>query len=216
MVMQLPLFGRGEPTFDPMFQGIRRYDLGGGAWVEHLPGWLEGHDRVFHALRTHTRWRGVERTMYDRVVEVPRLLGLLPTDGPGHPAIDDMADALSARYGEPLSSVSLALYRDGRDSVAWHGDRIRHRTATATIGIVAVGAPRRFLLRPRGGGRSLAFEVGWGDLLVMGGTCQRTWEHAVPKSTAATGPRISIQFRPDWPLAPSGETHLRAVPSESD
>ena len=67
------------------------------------------------------------------------------------------------------------------------------------VAILSLGAPRAFLLRPRGGGRvgpSLRFEVGHGDLLVMGGSCQRTWEHAVPKTAQAVGPRISVQFRP--------------------
>ena len=222
MVMQLPLFGRGEPDFDPSFAGVRRLVLGDGAWIEQLPGWLDGHDRVFHALRDTTRWRGLERTMYDRVVEVPRLLAQLPRDGDGHPLVDAMADALSDRYRIPLRRASLAYYRNGRDSVAWHGDRLGRppplagsaRTGRsdgdedeAVVAIVAVGAPRRFLLRPRGGGRSLAFDVGWGDLLVMGGTCQRTWEHAVPK-VAQAGPRISIQYRPEWPDPPAGETEV--------
>jgi alkylated DNA repair dioxygenase AlkB len=52
------------------------------------------------------------------------------------------------------------------------------------------------MLRPRGGGTALRFEVGHGDLLVMGGSCQRTWEHAVPKTSQPVGPRISVQFRP--------------------
>ena len=64
------------------------------------------------------------------------------------------------------------------------------------MAIVSLGAPRRFLLRPAGGGTSRAFDLGWGDLLVMGGTCQRTWEHAVPKMASAK-PRMSVQFRPE-------------------
>ena len=71
------------------------------------------------------------------------------------------------------------------------------------VAIVSLGTPRALLLRPRRvkrdgevGGPSLRFEVGHGDLLVMGGSCQRTWEHAVPKTTQAAGPRISVQFRP--------------------
>lgn len=202
MTMQLSLFGRGAPSFDPELGAARRLNLGDGAWVDHLPGWLDGHDDVFRVLRDTTRWRALERTMYDRVVEVPRLLARLPQDGPGHPVLGRMKAALTSRYGVALDSVSLALYRDGRDSVAWHGDRLGPvADEAAVVAALAVGAPRRFLLRPRSGGRSLAFELGFGDLLVMGGACQQTWEHAVPK-VASAGPRISVQFRPVPPEAP--------------
>jgi len=133
--------------------------------------------------------------MYDRVVDVPRLVAELPGDGPELPILADMSAVLSERYGRDLARVSLAYYRDGRDSVAWHGDRVGRRVDDTVVAIVSVGAPRRFLLRPTAGGGSHAFALGWGDLLVMGGTCQRTWEHAVPKMVRA-GPRISIQLRP--------------------
>ena len=63
------------------------------------------------------------------------------------------------------------------------------------VAIVSLGDPRKLALRPRGGGDSIAVTLGHGDLVVMGGSCQRTWEHAVPK-VAAAGPRIGVQFRP--------------------
>ena len=189
------LFGRGEPGFDPGFPGLRRRPLARGAWVDHLPGWIEGHEAVFAALWSRTRWRLERRRMYERVVDVPRLFAMLPEDGPGHPLLPSIATALSARYGRALSEISLAGYRDGRDSVAFHGDRVGRERNDTVVAIVSFGAPRRFLLRPAGGGASLAFDLGWGDLLVMGGTCQRTWEHAVPKMASAA-PRLSAQFRP--------------------
>jgi alkylated DNA repair dioxygenase AlkB len=105
-----------------------------------------------------------------------------------------MAAALSAHYGSDLSTVSANLYRDGHDSVAWHGDRIGRQRSRTIVAIVSLGSSRRFLLRPAGGGRSLRLTPGPGDLLVLGGTCQRTWQHAVPKCAAA-GPRISLMFR---------------------
>jgi alkylated DNA repair dioxygenase AlkB len=139
--------------------------------------------------------------MYDRVVDVPRLVcsyGIghqLP-----HPVLTEARDVLSRHYaaelGEPFVTAGMCLYRDGRDSVAWHGDTIgRGRTADTMVAIVSVGDPRRLLLRPRGGGASIALTMGHGDLVVMGGSCQRTWEHAVPK-VAHSGPRLSVQFRP--------------------
>jgi alkylated DNA repair dioxygenase AlkB len=80
--------------------------------------------------------------------------------------------------------------------VAWHGDRIgRSRDSDTMVAILSVGAPRDLVLRPRGGGPSTRVSAGHGDLVVMGGSCQRTWDHAIPKTTKEVGPRISIQFR---------------------
>lgn len=90
----------------------------------------------------------------------------------------------------------MCLYRNGRDSVAWHGDTIgRGSTHDSAVAILSLGSPRALLLRPRGGGPTLPHELGHGDLVVMGGSCQRTWEHAVPKTVRPTGPRISVQYR---------------------
>ena len=214
MVFQMSLFGAGAPAIDGSFSSCRRTRLSDGAWVEHQSGWLSGDAAIFDALYSSTRWRTMQRNMYDRALRVPRLLARLPDDGPGHPLLDDIADALSARYGVALPSVSLALYRDERDSVAWHGDRLAG-VEEPIVAIVSLGEPRRLLLRPRRGGRSIGFTLGWGDLLVMGGCCQRTWLHAIPKSTRERGPRISVQFRPSEPAA-SGERptgHVRLVGS---
>jgi alkylated DNA repair dioxygenase AlkB len=194
--VQATLFGRSEPRIDPGFPGVRRIPLSGGAWLDHLPGWLEGHETLFEVLWGTTRWQSHRRHMYDRVVDVPRLVADLPDDGPGHPVVARAAEALSRRYGIRLDRISLAAYRDGRDSVAFHGDRLGRLVDDTVVAIVSVGAPRRFLVRPKGGGPSRAFDLGWGDLLAMGGSCQRDWEHAVPKMAGAA-PRISIQFRAD-------------------
>jgi alkylated DNA repair dioxygenase AlkB len=193
---QACLFGSGDPGLDPGLGGLRRITLGAGAWLDHLPGWLEGHEALFEALRATTRWQRQRRRMYERVVDVPRLVATLPDDGPGHPVLALASTALSRHYGLALDRISLAYYRDGRDSVAWHGDRLGRLVDDTVVAILSVGAPRRFLLRPAAGGASRAFDLGWGDLLVMGGSCQRTWHHAVPK-TALADPRISVQFRPD-------------------
>jgi alkylated DNA repair dioxygenase AlkB len=147
-------------------------------------------------------WRAERRQMYDRRVDVPRLLCFYDETEPLPDRILTQArDALSAHYanelGEPFRTAGLCYYRDGRDSVAWHGDRTgRGNTEDTMVAIVSVGAPRALLLRPRGGGQTLRYALGLGDLIVMGGSCQRTWEHAVPKTAKPVGPRISIQFRP--------------------
>ncbi|MEN3310655.1 MAG: hypothetical protein V7603_6857 [Micromonosporaceae bacterium] len=188
----------------PLDASVRRTTLGNGAWIDVRPGWLRGADTLFQRLRDGVPWRAERRQMYDRVVDVPRLLCFYDEDQPmPDPALDAARRALDEHYrgelGEPFRTVGLCCYRDGRDSVAWHGDTIgRGSTEDTMVAIISVGAPRALLLRPRGGGggRPVRHDLGHGDLIVMGGSCQRTWEHAVPKTARPTGPRISIQFRP--------------------
>jgi alkylated DNA repair dioxygenase AlkB len=194
---QLSLFGNDEPAFDATFSGAVRRSLGQGAWIEYVPSWLGGHARLFEALLRGTAWREGEQQMYDRIVRTPRLIAVLPQDGPGHPILEQARRVLSARYGEELVRTSLALYRDGADSVAWHGDRVARRMESALVVTVSLGSPRRFLLRPYGGGRSIAYNLGWGDLFVMGGSCQRTFQHSVPKLARAET-RIAVMYRPFW------------------
>jgi alkylated DNA repair dioxygenase AlkB len=186
----------------PLGATVRRTTLSHGAWIDLRPGWLLGADTLFQRLLGSVRWRAERRQMYERVVDVPRLLCFYGEGQPlPDPALDAAKSALDKHYaaelGEPFATAGLCLYRDGRDSVAWHGDTIgRGSTEDTMVAILSVGAPRALTLRPRGGGQALRHELGHGDLLVMGGSCQRTWEHAVPKTARPTGPRISIQFRP--------------------
>jgi alkylated DNA repair dioxygenase AlkB len=178
-----------------------RTPLTRGAWVDVARGWLPDPDDVFTALLHEVPWRAERRQMYDDVVAVPRLLHTYQAGEPlPHPRLEEAREALSAHYrpelGEPFVTAGCCYYRDGRDSVAWHGDTFGRGSREDTmVAIVSVGDPRRLCLRPRGGGSSIAVEMGHGDLVVMGGSCQRTWEHAVPK-VASAGPRISVQLRP--------------------
>ncbi|MEU0540555.1 alpha-ketoglutarate-dependent dioxygenase AlkB [Nocardia sp. NPDC005978] len=203
--MSLPLQGSlldgfGEMGVGPL-TGVRRTELTAGAWVDVLPGWLTGADQLFEQLAAAVPWRTDRRTMYDRVVDVPRLLFSYREGDPlPDPVLVEARQALSTHYrdelGEPFVSAGLCYYRDGNDSVAWHGDTFgRGATEDTMVAIVSVGAARALALRPRGGGESLRFALGHGDLVVMGGSCQRTWEHAIPKTRRPVGPRISIQFR---------------------
>jgi alkylated DNA repair dioxygenase AlkB len=198
-----------------LFDHAERRELGGGAWIDVRAGWLTGGQErsdqgigfcgedLFDDLEQTIPWRAERRQMYDRVLDVPRLVSFhdLTTEPAPHPGIARLRVRLNDIYarelGEPFTTAGLCLYRDGTDSVAWHGDTIgRSSTEDTMVAIVSLGARRVFALRPRSGGRALRLPQGHGDLLVMGGSCQRTWEHAVPKTAKPMGPRISIQFRP--------------------
>ena len=189
-----------ESLFDPS----ERRDLGSGAWVEVRSGWAgDDADGLFDELVRCVPWRAERRQMYDRVVDVPRLAFFsdLTAEAAPHPGVARLRRRLNDVYarelGEPFTTAGFCLYRDGEDSVAWHGDTIgRSSTHDTMVAIVSLGATRALAMRPRTGGTSLRLPLHHGDLLVMGGSCQRTWEHAVPKTTAPTGPRMSIQFRP--------------------
>jgi alkylated DNA repair dioxygenase AlkB len=200
--LQGSLFDSGEDIRVRPLDSAQRIDLGRGAWVEVLPDWIAGAGLLFEHLADTVPWRSERRKMYDRTVDVPRLMGFYGEEEPlPHPVIDEAMAALNAHLanetGGPLRSAGFCLYRDGRDGVAWHGDTIWRRSIRDTlVAIISLGTRRRLLLRPKGGGPSMKFEVGGGDLLVMGGSCQRTWEHSIPKSARPVGPRISVQMRP--------------------
>ncbi|MDT5016503.1 MAG: hypothetical protein QOD39_2663 [Mycobacterium sp.] len=186
-----------------LFEHAERRHLGNGAWIEFRSGWLDDADSLFAELECGIPWRAERRQMYDRVLDVPRLVSFhdLVDEPPPHPRLKQIRrrlnDAYAGELGEPFTTAGLCLYRDGNDSVAWHGDTIgRSSTKDTMVAIVSLGATRVFALRPRGGGKSLRLQHRHGDLLVMGGSCQRTWEHSIPKTTRPTGPRVSIQFRP--------------------
>ena len=181
-----------------------RVRLSHGAWIDVQRGWLAGSAALFGQLAGRVPWRAERRRMYDRTVDVPRLLCFYGEQAPlPEPVLEACRDRLNAHYraelGERFMTAGLCFYRDGRDSVAWHGDTVgRGSTEDTMVAIVSLGAARPLLLRPRGGaaGSTLRYNLGHGDLIVMGGSCQRTWDHAIPKSRSTDGARISVQFRP--------------------
>ena len=203
------LLGREAPRCDPSFARLVRTGLDGDeSWYELASGWLEGHATLFEELRARAPWREESRPMYDRVVDVPRLVAALEP-GARPPVVDEMRRALEARYGAAFPRVSVALYRDGRDSVAWHGDYVARELKEALVATVSVGAARKLLIRPTGGGApSRALSLGCGDLLVMGGGSQRTHQHAIPK-VARAEPRIAVMFRPLWESPGIAAEHAR-------
>jgi alkylated DNA repair dioxygenase AlkB len=205
LVVQPSLFGfSGELGIADLGDAVERRPLSDGAWIDLRPGFVTAADELFEALVSNVPWHEERMRMYDSTVRVPRLLARyrqgeqLP-----HHVLDDARSALNDHYGEELGgeflSAGLCLYRDGNDSVAWHGDRIARESSSDTmVAILSLGAVRPFALRPKSGGPGLRLQIGHGDLLVMGGSCQRTWLHAIPKTTRCLGARISVQFRPDW------------------
>ncbi len=199
------LFALDDPAVDRSFRGAARVQLDDDCWIEHVPQWLSGADLVFAELVARLEWQQRTVVMYERIVAEPRLTAWYGAErmaSPPLPVCTEMAAALGCRYAEPFDSIGFNYYRDGSDSVAWHGDTVRHRRRMATIAIVSVGSPRPFLLRRAGGGPSRGFALGQGDLLVMGGACQRHWQHCVPKVKAVAGPRISITYRHGDTFAP--------------
>ncbi len=190
------------PQIGPLAGTVQRHELSGGAWVDVRPAWITGADDVFAELVRSVPWKAERRQMYERVVDVPRLLKFYDEGEPlPHPLLEQARAALNRHYraelGEEFTTAGCCYYRDGHDSVAWHGDTIgRSRTEDTMVAIVSLGEARKLMLRPRNGGASIGFPAGHGDLLVMGGSCQRTWEHAILKTAKPVGPRISVQFRP--------------------
>jgi alkylated DNA repair dioxygenase AlkB len=205
LVVQPSLFGSlGELGIAELGDAVERRPLPHGAWIDLRPGFVTAADELFDALAGEVPWREEQMRIYDNTVRVPRLVAryaqgeTLP-----HPVLEDARSALNAHYaeelGEPFVSAGLCLYRDGSDSVAWHGDRIARESPRDTmVAIISLGVARPFGLRPKSGGRALRLQIGHGDLLVMGGSCQRTWLHGIPKVASCLGARISIQFRPQW------------------
>jgi len=194
---QADLFGGEPPVPDRSFSTLLKHRLDATAWVDHAPGWLHGADTLFADLLEHAPWATEQQEVYGRVMDAPRLIARWQYQ-PGTfalpPALESMRAALEDRYERHFDQVNANLYRDGRDSVAWHGDRIARTVHHPLVCTVSLGHPRRFYLRPRGGPTQFRLTLCRGDLVVMGGTSQRTWQHTVPK-VASAGPRISIAFR---------------------
>jgi alkylated DNA repair dioxygenase AlkB len=184
-------------TVDAEFADLERRQLDEDSWVDYCQGWLSGSDRAFDELLHDVAWSQRRRWMFERKVDEPRLTSWQSLGDPDidtAPWVLEAQDALSRRYGVTFDSMGINLYRDGGDSVAWHRDRIPPEVIDPVVALVSLGQPRTFLLRPDGGGHSVSFRLGRGDLLVTGGQTQRRFEHSVPK-VKTSGPRISVALR---------------------
>ena len=204
--MQTSLFGSGAPRCAPVEP--QRIELDGRSAVLFQPGWFEGSESLFERLRIETAWRSMQRPMYDRMVDVPRLISTVdPAELDHDHGLRLIHRALESAFSTTFSSIGLNFYRTGDDSVAWHRDSIGRTGTPTTVVLVSLGAPRTLAVRRWSQTRSKTAEttrspvattrrwrLGHGDLLAMIGRCQHDWEHSVPKERAV-GPRISLAFR---------------------
>ena len=153
----------------------------------------------FAELRGSVPWRSERRMMYDREVDVPRLIGHFRLDPPSSstpPAILDAARRVVDRLELPFNSVGLNLYRDGRDSVAPHNDHLNELRDGFPIALVSLGATRRMTIRAKAQPRRVIHvDLEAGSLLVMDYATQIHYTHAVPKTIGEVGERISLAFR---------------------
>ncbi len=150
----------------------------------------------FEALRDGADWQHQQRPMYDRIVDVPRLLAAYRLDAlPPSLPLAPLHDLVQARVPAPYNAVGLNLYRDGRDSVAMHNDKLHTLQPGQPIALVSLGAPRRMNIRAKAGGRAQSIELEPGSLLAMSHASQLTHEHGIPKTAKAVEPRMSVVFR---------------------
>jgi alkylated DNA repair dioxygenase AlkB len=184
-----------QSLFETGARVARRIALDAESWVDYAPRWADAPDALFAELRDSRQWGQRTRHLYDREVLEPRLTSRwLKGEVLEPPALAAMLARLDAAYGVEFDSIGFNWYRDGNDSVAPHGDKIVKHIAEPIVALVSLGATRRFVLKPRAGGKSMHFDLASGDLLVTGGKTQRTWLHSIPK-VAHAGPRISLAFR---------------------
>ena len=160
-------------------------------------------ERWFEHLRDDVEWTSYSRPMYDRVVDVPRLVSAFPLDGskPLPAALQQAALAVSEGFGVAFTHVGMNFYRDGRDSVAPHNDKLHSIVPGYPIALLSLGSTRRMDIREKQPSGHPPKRRGWrldleaGSVLVMSHASQKTFDHGIPKTTSPVGPRISLAFR---------------------
>jgi alkylated DNA repair dioxygenase AlkB len=159
-----------------------------------MRGFVTGHEALLEELSSLAGWEQRQRWMYDRRVDEPRLTNEYRELAQAPPILVDIAAGLSEYCGVPYDGLWMNWYRDHTDSTGWHADRPANMPPTAVVPILTLGATRRFLIRPAGGGKSTAFMPEGGDVLIMRGRCQRDWQHCIPKQRRPAGARMSLNF----------------------
>lgn len=184
---------------------VERLELADGGWVDLVRGFVRDPDGAFGRLHADTPWQQTEVLRYDRYVPERRLSAGRRPESDVLLRHTDLH--LQSRYRVRFEGVAAILYRDGSDFQGLHSDRELRWLDDTLIAIVVLGARRPFVLRPRGSWREassspaagaaagdVVLTPGEGDLLVMGGACQRTWLHGVPAAPTAQA-RISLTWR---------------------
>lgn len=172
-------------------------DAEGG--IRYWPGVVDAEraQAWFETLRDSAAWQAQRRPMYDRIVDVPRLLASYRIEEwPSKLPLQEMLAIVQARAPAPYNAVGLNLYRDGRDSVAMHNDKLHTILPGFPISLISLGNARRMNIRAKnGGGRAIGIDLEPGSLLVMSHASQLTHEHGIPKTAKAVEPRMSAVFR---------------------
>jgi len=185
-----------DPACDFAFSTAKRTAIDAHCWVEVVPGWMSGSQILFDRLTTAVPWRQHDRRLFDQTFREPRLTAEYKNLRQVRDAVLLKAvSALSQHYGVQYDSLWLNFYRHGEDSTGWHRDRFSCRKPECIVPVLTLGATRRFLIKPRTGGTSIAYKPGSGDLIVMGGRSQQDWLHSVPKEPGISEGRISINFQ---------------------
>ncbi len=188
---QLTLFDSGDTLLADDERGT----------ITYTPGFIDGRtaDAWFAEVRRAAAWRSEKRMMYEREVEVPRLMAsyrLDPAPSSTPACIVDAATRVRERLQVPFNSVGLNLYRDGRDSVAPHNDHLNELHEGYTIALLSLGAPRRMTVRAKEKpARVIHVDLEPGSLFVMDYLTQIHYTHASPKTRDRVGERISLAFR---------------------
>jgi alkylated DNA repair dioxygenase AlkB len=153
--------------------------------------------RAFEILHTQVKWESHRRQMYDREVDVPRLIAMFDLDGGDVPEPIETARPIVERLSQHrFNSAGLNLYRNGNDSVAPHNDKLHTLIEGAPIALLSLGETRRFTLRTKTQPKQkFDLDLEPGSLLVMSYATQLHLDHGIPKTKQPVGPRISIVFR---------------------
>jgi alkylated DNA repair dioxygenase AlkB len=164
-------------------------------------------ERSLCTLSADTPWETHHFRIFGRTVPMPRRIAWYGAHTYGysgivHPArpmpavVAGLRDRVTAACGHPFNCVLLNLYRDGRDSMGWHADDDYDAGPHTGVASLSLGAARRFRLRSRDAQRrSLGLDLGPGSLLFMGPGTQSAWQHALPRTARAVGPRLNLTFR---------------------
>jgi alkylated DNA repair dioxygenase AlkB len=169
--------------------------------VVYTPRFVDANtaDSWFRELRDGLNWKMQRRMMYDREVDVPRLMAHFSLDAAGGETPAPIAEAarlVGVHLAVPFNSVGLNRYRDGRDSVAPHNDHLDEIREGFPIALLSLGATRRMVIRAKAQPRTtIHIDLEAGSLLVMDYATQLHYTHAIPKTTDIVGERISLAFR---------------------